>query len=125
MKLIKEINLNWLTISGFAVLVSIIFFGGWLLINTFVPVTNSDVLTVSSYKEMTAERYNYEDSIREINQKIYLDSLTKLNLVKHEIDSVINNFYTIKNSYYEEKLNNASNLTVNEIISDWERRYKK
>lgn len=123
MEALKQIKINWLTILGISFLASLIFLAVFRVADSFYPVRHDDLLTVENFRQINDERMIYEDSVYNDRDSRLLDTIRSLTMQKNISDSIINNFYNTIYNQYEEKINASNNLSSNDIVRDWERRY--
>ena len=124
MKTFNNIPVNWLTIFGTFVIISLFVSIFFTVINKFFPVKIEDTLTVSTFQQINQARYDYEDSVAVLERLALNDTIYKLMSQKHYNDSIINNFYNFRNNYYENKIDSINYMSSNDLVIQLELRYR-
>ena len=69
MKVISNIKLNWINITGAIVLLSFLFMSITAIINNFFPTKLTEPLSTENFIKLNSARYMYEDSLDLLRKK--------------------------------------------------------
>jgi len=123
MKVISNIKLNWINITGAIVLLSFLFMSITAIINNFFPTKLTEPLSTENFIKLNSSRYMYEDSLDLSRKKELEDTFFSIVERIRVKDSFKYNFYTIKQIQYEKDINTSNNTPASIIVQQWERDY--
>lgn len=122
MERIFKANFNWLNITGLIISVSLILFLLSSILNNFFPEQRQEGIKKEDLNNLFKERYAYDDSVRTVFFKQFLDTISIYSIRKRETDSILKSFYNSKT--YDEKINSVNNSSNGELLRQWTNRYR-